>query len=174
MMPFHNKRKEVTKTQWGMAVMRNPCDWAFLFISYNIFSKALLGEQLAVWEESCQRGSQNIWEVFDLGLVFLKPFCSEPLWPTQVSATPFSSFLSFSTQPSHFYTWPLWSQWSLGRVFSMASQFITICLCRTIYLSLPPSVPSFAFISFLITSLVGGKGRVYYIDLLSRSEKGYS
>lgn len=137
--------------------MRNPCDWAFLFISCDIFSKAFLGEQLAAWEVLPEGISEHLGG-FCLGLSVSEALLLTTTLTHPGVSCPFLKLpLFLYTQSSHLYTWPLWSQWSLGRIFSMDSQFITICLCRTIYLSLPPFCVLIC-ISFLITSLVGGWG----------------
>lgn len=165
MMPLHNKRdkrKEVTKTQWGLwwweiRVTEHLC------LYYAISSQKLSLVSSWLSEKSLARGDLRTPGrfLFCLGLSV-----SEALLLTTTRAGISCPFLKLPlflhTQPSHFYTRPLWSQWSLGRIFSMATQYITVRLCRTIYLWLAPLFYVLICISFLITSLVWGKGRVSF------------
>lgn len=140
--------------------MRNPCDWVFLFVSCNIFSKAFLGEQLAAWEVLPEGISEHLGG-FCLGISVSEALLLTTSLTLPCVSCPFLKLpLFLHPQSSHFYTRPLWAQCLLGRIFSMDSQFITICLCRTIYLSLSPFC-ALICTSFLITSLVGG-GRVSF------------
>lgn len=172
MMPLHHKRKEVTKTQWGVWW------WETHVTEHFCLYHAISSQKLSLvssWlpEKSCQRGSQNTWEVFALGLVFLKFFCSQPLWPSRVSAAPSSSFLSFSTHSLHTFILGHCdlsvylagsSPWILNLLqFAYAEQFIFHC---------PLSVPSFALPSWSHPWWVGAESPLLHRASCFQDQRG--